>query len=183
MRQIGKMRRTLLALGLLLSLAALATGCGYDSPPPPNYAGGGAFDERVVAAISAEDESVIILTISDPLPVKSARLIDPAGAMTEAFAIERDSDNYRGGSGIRPNIGVGVVGGSSSGVSTGVGIGFPIFSSTGDGAVRRITQSRVRLRIADLAAYRTGWQRYSIAVELDDGVNRRAFRMIPPAPR
>ncbi len=182
MRQIERMRNALPTLGLLTALAALATGCGYDSPPPPSYAGGGAFDERVDAAISAEDESVILLTISDPLPVKSAQLIDPAGAATEAFLIERDSDHYHGGSGIRPNIGVGVVGGSSSGVSTGVGIGFPIFSSTGDGAVRRITESRVRLRIADLAVYRANWQRYAIAVELDDGVNRRSFRMVPPAP-
>lgn len=166
------MRIPFLAL-VLLTLA----GCGYNSASP------GGVDESVTAAISAEDEAVIIVTVEDPLPVKSARLIDPDGRVTEAFAIDRDRQTYSGGSSVQPNVGVGVVGGSSSGVSTGIGIGFPIFSSDGGGAVRRMTESRVQLRITDLAAYRLSWQRYAIAVDLDDGVNRRSFQMVPPAPR
>ncbi|WP_374654407.1 hypothetical protein [Dongia sp.] len=165
------MRPPILALALLT-----LTACGYDSARPHG------IDETVTAAISAEDETVIVLTVDDPLPVKSARLIDPSGAVTEAFAIDRDRQSYSGGGNVRPNVGVGVVGGSSGGVSTGIGIGFPLFSSDGGGAVRRMTQSRVQLRIPDIAAYRLGWQHYAIAVDLDDGVNRRSFQMVPPAP-
>ena len=160
---------------LALALLTLA-GCGYSSTAPRGV------DESVTSAISAEDETIIVVTVADPLPVKAARLIAPDGRVTEAFAIDRDRQSYSDGGGIQPNVGVGVVGGSSSGVSTGIGIGFPIFSS-GGGATHRITESRVQLRIADIAAYRQAWQRYAIAVDLDDGVNRRSFQMVPPAPR
>ncbi|MBI2255193.1 MAG: hypothetical protein HYU58_11285 [Proteobacteria bacterium] len=166
------MKKTLLALSLL-TLAA----CGYNSAKP------GGIDESVTAAISAEDQDVIVVHVRDPLPVKSAQLIDPAGKATEAFAIDTDRATYSGGSGMQPNVGVGVTGGSNGGVSTGIGIGFPLFGSGSGTATHRITESQIRLRIADMAAYRLGWQHYTLAVDLDDGVNRRSFQMIPPAPR
>jgi len=163
----------------LLALAFLAlTACGYNSAPP------GGIDESVTTAISAEDETVIVLTVSDPLPVKAARLIAPDGTVTEAFAIDRDRQSYSDNGGVRPNVGVGVSGGSNGGVSTGIGIGFPIFSSGGGGATtHRITESRVQIRINDPAGYRLNWQRYTLAVDLDDGVNRRQFQTVPPTPR
>jgi hypothetical protein len=161
---------------ILLAFLALAA-CGYDAAPP------GGIDESVTTAISPEDEGIIVVNVSDPLPVKSARLIAPDGKLTEAFAIDRDRQSYSQGGGGNPNVGVGVMGGSNGGVSTGIGIGFPIFSSGNGQATHRITDSRVQIRIPDLAAYRANWQRYAIAVDLDDGVNRRAFQMVPPAPR
>nr|WP_298682144.1 hypothetical protein [uncultured Dongia sp.] len=163
-----------LTIVTFLSLAA----CGYNSAPP------GGIDESVITAISAEDAAVIVVTVSDPLPVKSARLIAPDGQVTEAFAIDRDRQSYSNNGGARPNVGVGVSGGSNGGVSTGIGIGFPIFSSGGGGgATHRITESRVQIRIDDPAAYRLNWQRYTLSVDLDDGVNRRQFQTVPPAPR
>jgi hypothetical protein len=162
----------------LAILAFLAlTACGYNAEKP------GGIDESVTAAISAEDESTILVSISDPLPVKAARLIDPAGKAVEAFAIDTDRASYSDGGGVRPNVGVGVTGGSNGGVSTGIGIGFPLFGSGSGTATHRVTESRVRLRIADMAGYRRDWQHYTLAVDLDDGVNRRSFQMIPPAPR
>lgn len=154
----------------------LLAACGYASAPP------GGIVESVTTEISAEDQSVIIINVSDPLPVKTARLIAPDGTATEAFAIDRDRQSYTDGGGGRPNVGVGVAGGSNGGVSTGIGIGFPLFSSGSGEASRRITDSRVQIRIPDIPAYRSLWQRYAIAVDLDDGVNRRSFQMIPPAP-
>jgi uncharacterized membrane protein YgcG len=165
-------RHTILAFAFL----ALA-GCGYNSTPPRG------IEESVQSVLSAEDETVILVTVTDPLPVSAARLIAPDGSVTEAFAIDRDRQTYSEGGGMRPNVGVGVSGGSSGGVSTGIGIGFPIFSSGGGGATHRLTESRVQLRIPDPAAYRLNWQRYVLAVDLDDGVNRRAFQTVPPAPR
>jgi len=163
------------ALAILAFLALAA--CGYNSGKP------GGIDESVTAAISAEDASVILVSISDPLPVKSARLVDPAGKAVEAFAIDTDRATYANGGGVQPNVGVGVSGGSNGGVSTGIGIGFPLFGSGSGTATHRVTESRVRLRIADMAAYRLNWQRYTLAVDLDDGVNSRSFQMMPPAPR
>lgn len=162
----------------LLALAfAFLTACGYSAARP------GGIDESVTSTISAEDETVIVVSVSDPLPVKFARLIAPDGRSTEAFAIDRDRQSYADGGTARPNVGVGVSGGSNGGVSTGIGIGFPIFSSGSGQATHRVTTSRVEIRIPDLAAYRLAWQRYAIAIDLDDGVNRRSFRMVPPAPR
>lgn len=167
------MKKRTLAILALLTLAA----CGYDSQRPTG------IDESVSAAISPDDSSVITVTVRDPLPVKSARLIDPAGKVTQAFAIDTDRATYSDGGGLKPNVGVGVTGGSNGGVSTGIGIGFPLFGSGGGTATHRITESRIRLRIDDMAAYHLNWQRYTLAVDLDDGVNRRSFQMLPPAPR
>lgn len=168
----------LTALGILVTVAA----CGYDSPKPS------AIDDSVSSAISAEDANVIVVNISDPLPVKSARLIDPAGIATDAFAIDTSRNTYferRSGS-YGPNVGVGIGGGSNGGVSTGIGIGIPLFgsgSSSGSSTTHLVTDSRIRVRVNDMAAYRANWQRYKLAVDLDNGVRRRSFEMTPPAPR
>ena len=164
--------RSLLVLAFLI-----LAGCGYTTAPQ------GGFTESVTSTVSPTDESIIVVSISDPLPVKSARLIAPDGLITEAFAIERDHQRYTDGGTVRPNVGVGVSGGSGSGISTGFGIGFPIFSSGGSGTTHLVTTSRVQIRIPDLASYRLAWQRYALAIDLDDGVNRRAFQMVPPPPR
>lgn len=162
----------------LIALCFLAlTACGYNSAVPAG------IEESVTTAISPEDASIIVVNVSDPLPVKSARLVAPDGKTTEAFAVDRDRQTYSSGGGGQPNVGVGVGGGSNGGISTGIGIGFPLFSSGSGQATHRITDSRIQIRIPDLAAYRTAWQRYAIAVDLDDGVNRRTFQMVPPAPR
>ncbi len=166
------MKRTLTIFALLT-----LTACGYNSQKPSG------IGESVTSAISPEDASVIVVNVSDPLPVKAARLIDPAGKVTEGFAIDTDRATYSDGGGLKPNVGVGVTGGSNGGVSTGIGIGFPLFGSGSGTATHRVTESRIRLRIDDMAAYRANWQRYTLAVDLDDGVNRRSFQMLPPAPR
>lgn len=130
------------------------------------------------ATISAD---VITVTVTDPLPVRAARLVAPDGIALEAAAIDTERYTAHEDNGTRPRIGATVLGGSSGGVSTGVGIGFPLFGS-GETRTWRETQSRITFRLPDPAAYRADWQRYSIAVDLDDGVNRRSFQMLPPAP-
>lgn len=171
------MKKHLLLTTAVLTVAAITiAGCGYNSQRPSE------IDESVASVISPEDQNVIVVNISDPLPVKAARLIDTAGQTTEAFAIDTDRRTYSRDTGLQPSVGVGVAGGSGGGVSTGIGVGFPLFSSSGT-ATHRITESRIKLRIADMANYQQNWQRYKLAVDLDDGVNRRSFQMTPPAPR
>lgn len=124
---------------------------------------------------------IVTVTVSDPLPVKEARLIAPDGSIVTASTIDGERLMTHEDNGLRPRIGVGVSGGSSGGVSTGIGIGFPLFP-TGESKTYSVTRSRITFRLADPADYRQNWQRYAIAVDLDDGVNRRSFQMLPPAP-
>jgi predicted small lipoprotein YifL len=156
---------------------------GVPAEPPPPLPAAGAADnipafDTTRASIAGD---VITVTVTDPLPVRGARLIAPDGAITEAAAIETERFTAHDESSTRPRIGANVVGGSGGGVSTGIGIGFPLFGAE-ESRTWRETQSRITFRLTDPAAYRAGWQRYTIAVDLDDGVNRRSFQMLPPAP-
>lgn len=138
----------------------------------PQYAG----TEAVIAS------DIITVTVSDPLPAKAARLVAPDGTLTEALAIDTERNLSREDNSLRPRIGVGAVGGSGGGgISTGIGIGFPLFGAS-ESRTYSVTESRITFRLPDAAAYRRDWQGYAIAVDLDDGVNRRTFQMLPPAP-
>ena len=80
-------------------------------------------------------------------------------------------------------VGVGVTGGSSSRIGTGIGIGFPLFGSGGgDGVTTTVTASRVLIRVPDLTAYGATWQSSKLHIELDDGVTRRVMELLPPPP-
>ena len=98
-----------------------------------------------------------------------------------AERIDRNRLSYSGGPAGWPRIGVGIAGGSSSGVSTGFGIGFPLFPQTTE-AAGSINESRFSFAIPDIAAYNTNWQRWKIHVDLSDGVNSRSFESLPPPP-
>lgn len=130
----------------------------------------------------ADDPTVIELTVRDALPAARVFLIDPTGAQTAAFDIQRDKQIYRSDSGPRPNVGVGVFGGSSGRVGTGIGIGFPIFSSGQPTYTGAVIDSRAKVRISNAVLYRETWQRWKLRVELDDGLNSRALEMVPPKP-
>lgn len=151
--------------------------------PPPALPAPAASDSlpQYDGAEATFEENLITVTVNDPLPAKSARLIAPDGTITLASAIDTTRDMAHESSGFGPNIGVGVAGGSSSGVSTGFGIGFPLFGD-GESKTYSTTESRISFRLKDVADYRRNWQRYAIAVDLDDGVNKRTFQMLPPAP-
>lgn len=130
---------------------------------------------------AAEDPTVIEVTVRDPLPAARVFLIDPTGQQTAAFDIQRDKRIYQSDSGPQPSIGVGVGGGSSGRVSTGIGIGFPIFSS-GPSQTSAVIDSRAKVRIANPVLYRTTWQSWKLRVELDDGVTKRVIETLPPKP-
>jgi hypothetical protein len=186
-----------------LALATSLTGCswfGGDLPPvqqmpnpelaapktaaPPPVLSPGTSDSvpqyEGTEAVIASD--VITVTVSDPLPAKAARLVAPDGTIITASAIDTERHMSHEDNSLRPRIGVGAAGGSGGGgISTGIGIGFPLFGSS-ESRTYSVTESRITFRLPDPAAYRRDWQRYAIAVDLDDGVNRRTFQMLPPAP-
>lgn len=169
----------LLALTAALPLAACSSGGGS------GYGGTGGNVNTQYGASShflASDPTVIEVTIRDPLPAARVFLIDPNGQQTAAYDIQRDRRVYQSDGGPRPSVGVGVGGGSSGHVSTGIGIGFPIFSSGGANQTSSVIDSTAKVRISNPTLYRTTWQSWKLRVELDDGVNKRVIETLPPKP-
>jgi hypothetical protein len=159
--------------------AFLVTACS-------NYGGGGSGYGGTTSYSSnahflADDPTVIEVTVRDPLPVARVVLTDPTGAETQAFDIQRDRQTYRSGGGAAPSMGVGVFGGSSGHVGTGVGIGFPLYSGQ-SGSTSAVVDSRAKVRIGNPVLYRSTWQSWKLRAELDDGVTRRTIELAPPKP-
>jgi len=135
----------------------------------------------ISATIPPESPDHIVVSVNDPLPVSAASLIDPQGRVIAAARIDHNRVSYKGGGVGWPQIGFGLSGGSSSGVSTGFGIGIPIFPQTTQ-AAGSINESRFSFVVPDIAVYNASWQRWKIHVDLSDGVNTRSFETLPPAP-
>jgi len=160
----------LLLGGLLLLLAACGSGSGLGGTGP-----------GASAAFAAGEEDVVEVRVVDRLPLESAELVAPDGRVHPAREIERDrivEERPRP----RPGFGVGVFGGSRGHVGTGVGIGFPIGGfDTGPGETRY--ESRARIPVDDMAAYRAGWPGWKVrlTVGIQEAGNIRAMEI--PAPR
>ena len=171
------MRRSILPLLAILLLAACSGnsgGSGY---------GGTAAAYTTDAHFLKDDPTVIELSVRDPLPVARMVLVDPTGAETEAYDIQRDRQTYRSDGGPRPSVGVGVAGGSSGHIGTGIGIGFPIYSGGQSGyGTTTVVDSTAKVRINNPVLYRSSWQSWKLRAELDDGRNKRTVEMVPPKP-
>ena len=162
---------------LVLLAFSLLSGClGGGSAPPPR--------EAVVSRFVLGSADSIQVTIVDALPVKAAELRPPGGPILVAQQIDKERSVYSEGTGYGPNFGVGVAGGSQGVVSSGIGIGFPLFGGGGSssGRTHSMTTSTARFKVPDMAAYRRDWQRWVLHIELDDGANRRTIETLPPAP-
>jgi len=181
------MRREIILLMAATALAACSSqnagggGSGYGG------VGSGSSSSSNVpygtnAGFLKDDPTVIEVSVRDVLPAARVFLVDPSGVETAAFDIQRDRQVYRSDVGSRPNVGVGVFGGSSGHVGTGIGIGFPIFSSGQSNYTASVVDSRAKVRIPNPVLYRETWQRWKIRVELEDGANKRFIEMVPPKP-
>jgi hypothetical protein len=168
------MRRSILVLAVLL-LAACSSNNGGSG-----YGGGPLYTTD--AHFLTDDPTVIELTVRDPLPVTRMVLVDPTGAETEAYDIQRDRQTYRSDGGPRPSVGVGVAGGSSGHIGTGIGIGIPIFSSQPGPTAVSVVDSTAKVRIGNPVLYRSSWQTWKLRAELDDGTAKRTIEMVPPKP-
>jgi hypothetical protein len=137
------------------------------------------FSNPVAARFAAEAGDRIEVTVADPQPVETAELVAPDGAATEAYQIDRSKTVEEDGR-ASPSVGVGVFGGSSGHIGTSIGIGIPIF---GSGAPEDpVIDSRVLIRVPDMAAYRASWQDYRLRLHLGTtDTNRRIMEI--PAPR
>jgi hypothetical protein len=173
---IQRSRAFVLALSLALAAALALSACAGDSDRAKNQAAAKPYR----AAFEAGFPDVILVEVTDDLPVTKASLVAPDGRTIEAQGIDTDR-RRRGGGGISPSFGVGVGGGSSSGVGGGVGIGFPIFGSGGS-AVSDEYHSIARIRLDDVAAYRAGWQRTQVKLQLGEAPDGREVVLPAPAP-
>jgi hypothetical protein len=177
-RTIGAMRRTIPLLAMLLLAACSNYGGGGSG-----YGGTGTPAGITDAHFLKDDPTVIEVKVRDPLPVTRVVLIDPTGAETPAHDIQRDTQTYRSdGYGASPSVGVGVFGGSSGRVGTGIGIGVPIFSSGQSGYDRTVVDSTAKVRINNPVLYRTTWQDWKLRAELGAGSTKRTIELAPPKP-
>ncbi len=182
------MRRHIIVLMAIATTIATLAACSSDrSSGGSGYGGVGSGSSANVpyganAVFAKDDPTVIEVSVRDALPVARVFLVDPAGAQTAAFDIQRDKQIYRSDAGPSPNVGVGVFGGSSGHIGTGIGIGFPIFSSGQPNHTAAVVDSRAKVRIPNAVLYREAWQRWKLRVELDDGRNNRVLEMVPPKP-
>lgn len=133
------------------------------------------------SSIPSNAPNRIYVTVRDPLPVSAAILVDPQGHQIAAGRIDHDRLSYGGSAVGWPSIGVGIMGGSNSGVSTGFGIGFPLFPGQAQ-AAGSLSESRFGFEIPDIAAYNASWQHWKIHIDLSNGVSKRSFETLPPAP-
>ena len=163
---------------ILLTAILLMSGCeSSDLPPAP--------PESVTSAFAEDAPGIVETRIVDPLPARAAFLKLPDGTTVPAVSIDEERNLYSDQTGYGPNFGARVEGGSSSGVQTGFGIGFPLFGGGGPSGhqVGAMSTSTIRFRIPDMAAYRRDWQRWILHVDLDDGGgSRRVIETLPPAP-
>ncbi len=166
------MRNKLFPIVAMLLLAACSNNDGS------GYGGSRSSSE---AHFLSSDPKVIEVKIRDPLPVARAVLVDPTGAETVAYDIQRDRQTYYSDGGARPSVGVGVGGSSSGNFGTGVGIGFPIYSG-GSRYASDVTESTAKIKIGNPVLYRNSWQSWKLRAELEDGANKRTVEMVPPKP-
>ena len=153
-----------------LALAALAA-CASDHAEPAKT--------LYQATFAPDSQDVMVVEVRDDEPMTAARLVAPDGTNSDAYSIDTDRRPGGASTGILPSVGVGVSGGSSSHVSTGIGIGFPIFGSNGP-TPRPQYHSTARIQVRDMAAYRANWQKFEVRLTVGEG--SAEHQVVIPAP-
>ena len=125
------------------------------------------------ASFSSDTPDLLIVEVDDDQPVTAARLAASDGTFDEAYSIDTDRQSGGASPGILPSVGVGVSGGSSSHVSTGVGLSFPIFGASGP-APRPHYRSTARIRV-------TGYGRLSSELAENRGQAHHGRRLRRPS--
>ena len=150
-------------------------GCTGREPPPP-------APPPLTAGFAAGLGDIVELTMTDRQPVEQASLIAPDGKAFPAYQISRDHLPATSQPGIAAGLGFGIFGGTySNGVSSGFGLGFPFFGSAPPPA-EPVVQSHAMIRVADMPAYRSGWQNWKLHLRL--GTPETSERDVEfPAPR
>ena len=133
-------------------------------------------------SFSSDTPDVLLIEVDDDQPVTGARLAAPDGTVSEAYSIDTDRQSGGGASpGVFPSVGVGVGGGSSGNVSTGIGLSFPIFGASGP-APHAHYRSTARIRVPNMAAYRANWQKTEVRITMGEGSAAHEVVIVAPKP-
>jgi hypothetical protein len=145
--------------------------------------GAGGILLPVTAKFLIDRPDTIEVSIRDAQAADRVQLVAPDGSLADAFQFDRETIHAQdtGSSGF--NFGVGVSGGSSSGVQPSFGIGFPLFGGAPNSPQRDEVQTKALIQVPDMAAYRANWQHTVVRIYLGEkSVSPRKMEMAAPAP-
>jgi hypothetical protein len=145
--------------------------------------GAGGILLPVTAKFLDDRPGVIEVSIRDAQAADRVQLGAPDGSLADASQLDREFllAQDTGSSGF--NFGVGVSGGSSSGVQPSFGIGFPLFGGAPNSPQRDEVQTKALIQVPDMAAYRANWRHMIIRIYLGEkSVSPRKMEMAAPSP-
>ena len=160
-------------LAVLVMLLAACTGPGLDPASAPAPSGPRVTLRTVEAATAVE---IVVSGLAADQRVKLLELVAPDGARIAAGRYDRKTPPQAGLG--RPRVGVGVAGGSSGRIGTGVQLSFPVQAggARGGGAV-----TTARIALADPAAYRATAADWTVVLTIAD-VGDEDLTAVFPAP-
>jgi hypothetical protein len=156
---------------LLLVLLLLAA-CAEGRPEPPAILQAAAR----LPGPAHEAIEVVVYDIPPGTQVEQVWLLGPAGERLSGDPVARSSGESGPGLVTGPTIGVGVTGGSSSGISPSVGIGWGVF---GGGPSRQSRQITYLIALPPELAYDEAPRAWRIAVHYRDATGAVQVRDIP----
>lgn len=151
--------------------------------------GGGDSDRPEPIPITVETTPNVPVVDPDLVEVRyegerspsTVALIAPDGTRTEARDVARTSEIATSEDSF-PDIHVGVDGGSSSGVQTGIGIGIPIFGAETEAQAPR-TVTIARFLPPDMEHYRAYWHEYRVELLFAPGTDEfERIELLAPEP-
>lgn len=167
--------------GIFASLILILTACANSSGPTGSgYPSQPLMQTRYEAGMFP----AVAVSVTEIAPAASIALIAPGGQAypSKAVTVDRISQ-YNRPSGPQFGLGLGIFGGSHSGVGTSVGIGqsWPV----GDGryADSNLYRSQGRIVIPDLPAYSQNWRNWRVRVTFEAaGSVPQEILLAAPAP-
>ena len=170
-RLSGPCIRLLLAATLAIGLAA----CVDESPPPSPPA----RPTFTVGFLGGSADTVEV-TLDDRQPIEKAELLAPDGT---SLAADRVSADRTVTSQDQDGLGIGIAaeGGSSDPLQTDVGVSLPLFGTKQPSPAESYA-SRALIKVPDMAAYRAGWQRWTLRLLLGSPTGTERTVELP-APR
>ena len=170
-RSSARCIRLLLAVTLAIGLTA----CAGEGPPPAPAA-----RPTFTAGFLPGSADTVEVTLEDRQPIEKAELLAPDGT---ALAADRVSADRTVTSEDQDGLGIGVIaeGGSSDPLQTDVGVSLPLFG-TRQPSPAEAYASRALIRVPDMAAYRAGWQRWTLRLLLGSPTGTERTVELP-APR
>ena len=166
------MRRFAITLCGLLALAACAGG----EPESPRQV-------RAAAGFTEPEASEVLVEVYEIPPgasIERILLLGPGGERLAASELRRSSSEIGPGLLARPGIGVAVTGGSSSGVTPSLSLGYSVTRQSGPS--RKTRQVTARIVLPDPAAYRAAAGSWRVEIHYVD-VTGDARVLTLPAPR